>query len=165
MCGAGCDAYASATSNFASHKMLKQMNTSAISGWNRRVTWGSSGFWRPLQRPKRELARHRQSKEVSILWSHHEETRERDNARDNARCTQARKTTHGLDGQHQIRGQDSPWKSQSEWQKTETNWESTSMVWPIIGSRKNWTEQLSDCRSQIDDKLHTTYTGRISINK
>jgi len=26
---------------------------------------------------------------------------ERDNARNNARCTQARKTTRGLDGQHQ----------------------------------------------------------------
>jgi len=26
---------------------------------------------------------------------------ERDNARNNARCTQARRTTHGLDGQHQ----------------------------------------------------------------
>jgi len=26
---------------------------------------------------------------------------ERDNARNNARCTQARKTTHGLDVQHQ----------------------------------------------------------------
>ena len=26
---------------------------------------------------------------------------ERDNAMNNARCTQARKTTHGLDGQHQ----------------------------------------------------------------
>jgi len=38
-------------------------------------------------------------------WSHHEETRElpgeRDNARNNARCTLARKATHGLDGQHQ----------------------------------------------------------------
>ena len=49
--------------------------------------------------------RHRQSKEASILWSDHEETRElpgeRDNARNNARCTQARKATHGLDGQHQ----------------------------------------------------------------
>ena len=45
------------------------------------------------------------SKEASILWSHHEETwelsTERDNARNNARCMQARKTTHGLDGQHQ----------------------------------------------------------------
>jgi len=49
--------------------------------------------------------RHRESKQDSILWSHHEETRElpreRDNARNNARCTQARKTTQGLDGQHQ----------------------------------------------------------------
>ena len=52
---------------------------------------------------------HRQSKEASVLWSHvhshHEETRElrgeRDNAGNNARCTKARKTTHGLDGQHQ----------------------------------------------------------------
>jgi len=26
---------------------------------------------------------------------------ERDNARNNARCTQTRKTSHGLDGQHQ----------------------------------------------------------------
>ena len=47
---------------------------------------------------------HRQSKEASILWTH-EETRElpgeRDNARNNARCTQASKTMHGMDGQHQ----------------------------------------------------------------
>jgi len=38
-------------------------------------------------------------------WSHREETRElpgeRDNARNNFRCTQARKATHGLGGQHQ----------------------------------------------------------------
>jgi len=44
-------------------------------------------------------------KEANILWSHHEERRElpgeRDNARNNARCTQARKTMHSLDGQHQ----------------------------------------------------------------
>jgi len=48
---------------------------------------------------------HCQDKEASILWSHHEETRElpgeRDNARNSARCTQARKAMHGLDGQHQ----------------------------------------------------------------
>jgi len=49
--------------------------------------------------------RHRQSKEAIMLWSHHEETRElhgeRDNARNNATCSQVRKATHGLDGQHQ----------------------------------------------------------------
>ena len=28
-----------------------------------------------------------------------------------------------------------PWKSQSEWQRTEINGESTSMVWPTLGSR------------------------------
>ena len=48
---------------------------------------------------------HRQSKEGSILWTYQEETRElpgeRDSAENNARCTQARKATHGLDGQHQ----------------------------------------------------------------
>ena len=49
--------------------------------------------------------KHRQSKEDSLKWSHHEETRElpgeRDNVKNNARCTKARKATHGLDGQHQ----------------------------------------------------------------
>ena len=44
----------------------------------------------------------------SLYWLHvtyNKETRElpgeRDNARNNARCSHARKTTHGLDGQHQ----------------------------------------------------------------
>jgi len=50
---------------------------------------------------KRELLDTVKSEEASILWSHHDETRElpgeRNNARNNARCTQARKTTHGLD--------------------------------------------------------------------
>ena len=54
---------------------------------------------------KEGILRHCQSKEASILWSYHEEARElpgeRDNARNNARCTQARKATHGLDGQYQ----------------------------------------------------------------
>jgi len=63
-----------------------------------------SGFLTKLEL-RGKTVRHRQSKEASIPWSHCEETRElpgeRDNARNNARCTQARKTTHGLDGQHQ----------------------------------------------------------------
>jgi len=54
---------------------------------------------------KEGTVRHCQSKEASILWSQHDETRElpgeRDNARNNARCTKARKATHGLDGQHE----------------------------------------------------------------
>jgi len=33
------------------------------------------------------------------------------------------------------RGQDSPWKSQSERQRTEINGESTSTVWSTLGSR------------------------------
>jgi len=61
---------------------------------------GSQQSW-----SKEGTVRHRQSKEASMLWSHHEETRElpgeRDNATNNARCTQARKTMHSLDGQHQ----------------------------------------------------------------
>jgi len=32
-------------------------------------------------------------------------------------------------------GQDSPRKSRSEWQRTQINWESTSMVGPTLGSR------------------------------
>jgi len=44
--------------------------------------------------------------EARILWSHHEETRElpgeRDNARNSARCTQARKTA-GLPVEESLR--------------------------------------------------------------
>jgi len=58
---------------------------------------GSEQSW-----SKEGTVRQSQSKEASMLWSHHEETRElpgeRDNARNNARCMQARKTTRGLDG-------------------------------------------------------------------
>ena len=52
----------------------------------------------------------------------------------NARCTQARKTTHSLDGRHQDVDR-TPWNSQSEWQRTGINGESTSIVWPTLGSR------------------------------
>ena len=52
-----------------------------------------------------ELSDTVKGKKASILWLHHEETRElpgeRDNARNNARCTQASKITHGLGEQHQ----------------------------------------------------------------
>ena len=59
---------------------------------------------------------------------------ERDNARNNARCTQARKATHGLDGQHQdvdrtLRGR----VSQND--RERMNGESTFMVWPTLGLR------------------------------
>ena len=48
---------------------------------------------------KRELVDTVKARKLaSILWSHHEKKRElpgeRDNARNSARCTQARKTTH-----------------------------------------------------------------------
>jgi len=72
-----------------------------------RVSWAEKKTreWVLNKAGVEETVRNRQSKEASILWSHHEETRElpgeRVNARNNARCTQARKATHGLDGQHQ----------------------------------------------------------------
>ena len=60
-------------------------------------------------------------RESSILWSHHEETREfpqlpgkRDNARNTARV-HAGEEDHARPGwTTSRRGQDSPWKSQSE---------------------------------------------------
>ena len=59
------------------------------------VLWAPLRFWHGATR----------GLNPALLWSHHEETRElpgeRDNARNNARCTKARKATHGLDGQHQ----------------------------------------------------------------
>ena len=54
---------------------------------------------------KSELLDTVKARKLALLWLHHEETRElpgeRDNARNNARCTQTTKSTHGLDGQHQ----------------------------------------------------------------
>jgi len=40
------------------------------------------------------------SVKASILWSHHKLPDEKDNARNNARCTKAKKTMHGLDWPH-----------------------------------------------------------------
>jgi len=53
---------------------------------------------------------------------------EKDSARNNARCTQARKATHGLDGQHQ---DVTPRGRVSQNDRRGINGESTSMVWPI----------------------------------
>jgi len=90
---------------------------------------GSEQSW-----SKEGTVRHCQSKEASILWSHHEETRElpgeRDNARDTARCMQARKATRGLGGQHQDMDSTPVEKSV---RMREINGESMSMVWPTLG--------------------------------
>jgi len=55
---------------------------------------------------KRELLDTIKARKLSYYGSHHEETKElpgeRNSARNNARCTQARKTTRGLDRQHQV---------------------------------------------------------------
>jgi len=50
---------------------------------------------------KEGTVRHHQSKEASILWSHHEETRELPGEEIMQGTMQARKATNGLDGQHQ----------------------------------------------------------------
>ena len=96
----------------------------------------TSGFLTKLW-SKEGTVRHRQSKEASILWSHHEETRklpgERDNARNNARCMQARKTTHGLNEHQDV--DRTPRGTVNQNDRTEINGESTSMVWPTLGSR------------------------------
>ena len=59
----------------------------------------------------------------------------RDNARNNARCTKARKATHGLDGQHQDVDRTLSGRVSQNDKKTGINGESTSMVWPTLGSR------------------------------
>jgi len=88
--------------------------------------------------------------DVSMLWSHYEEIREltgeRDNARNNVRCTQARKTTHGLDGQHQtwtglpVEESVKMTENRDKWRKY------TSMVWRTLGSmtakEQNTTDRL-----------------------
>jgi len=59
---------------------------------------------------------------------------ERDNARNMPGAR--RRGSHARLGWTTSRlGQDSPWKSQSEWQRTEINGENTFMAWPTLGSR------------------------------
>jgi len=69
--------------------------------WVLKQSWSEEG-----------TVRHRQSKEASILWSHHEETKdlpgERDNARNNALQIHASEEGHALPGLTLRRGQDSP---------------------------------------------------------
>jgi len=86
--------------------------------------------------------------------SHHEETRElpgeRDNARNNARCTQARKAMQGLDGQHQdvdrtLRGRvNQNDREQGQMEKVRP-W---CGHWPTLGSRtakeQNKIERVSN---------------------
>jgi len=89
---------------------------------------------------KRELLDTVKTRKLAYYaWSHHEETRElpgeRDNARNNARCTQARQATTGLDGQHQDVDRTLRVRVNQNDRKTGINGESTSMVWPTLGSR------------------------------
>ena len=93
---------------------------------------------------------------ISHNTAHHKKTRElsgeRDNARNNARCTQARKTTHGLDGQHQDMDRTLRRRfNQLEWQRTEINGESrpTTMVWPTLESRTAKGQNRTEPRSPI----------------
>ena len=55
------------------------------------------------------------------------------------------------------RGQDCPWKRQSEWQRTGINGESTSMVWPTLGSRTA-KEQNRTCVLRLSGKYVRSQT-------
>jgi len=86
---------------------------------------------------------------------------ERDNARNNARCTEARKTTHGLGGQHQdVDRTPSGRVNQNDRGQTEKNGESTSMVWPTVGSRtaKEQNRQRERERERQTDRQTDRHT-------
>jgi len=82
---------------------------------------------------KEGTVRHCQSKEASILWSHHDETREllgkRDNTRKNARCTQAR----WMD--NISRWTVLPVEETVSMTEDKDSWRSTSMVLPTLRLR------------------------------
>ena len=87
---------------------------------------------------------------------------ERDNARNNARCTEARKTTHGLDGQHQdVDRTPSGRVNQNDRGQTEINGESTSMVWPTVGSRTGKEQNRQTDRDRQTDRQTGTPSHRI----
>jgi len=93
---------------------------------------------------------------------------ERDNARNKARCTQARKTTQEPGWTTSTLRQDSRWKSQSEWQRTGINGESTSMVWPTLRLRtvkeqKNIVNNMWSCRWQTGTSV-AVFTDKALYN-
>ena len=102
-----------------------------------------------------------------ILWSHHEETSELPGEKRQCKeqChVRAGEEDHARPGwTTSRRGQDSPWKSQSEWQTTEINGESTSMVWPTLGLRtakeQNIALVLTDVRRKIPGYLPSRRTS------
>ena len=95
------------------------------------------------------------SLQVVLYVQTRELPRERDNARNNARCTQARKTTHGLDGQHQDMDRTPCVRVSQNDRGQRKNGESTSMVWPTFRSRMakehNRTEQAR--RQELSQKF------------
>ena len=65
-------------------------------------------------------------------------------------------------------GQDSRWKSQSEWQRTGINGESTSMVWPTLRLRtvkeqKNIVNNMWSCRWQTGTSV-AVFTDKALYN-
>ena len=90
----GCRETARNLSNFMGYNDVFEANITSADVFSK--SWSKEG-----------TIRYRQSKEASILWSHNKKTRElpgesdKEGLRNNAWCTQARKTTHGLDGQQQ----------------------------------------------------------------
>jgi len=86
---------------------------------------------------------------------------ERNNARNNARCTQARKTTHGLDGQHQYVNMTLPGRVRMI--KDRDKWRTYVHGWPTLGSRtaKNRTEQNSAQNLRFIFDEHLTSSDQI----
>ena len=75
----------------------------------------------------------------------------KDNVSNNAKLTQARKTTYCLDGQHQDVDR-TPCGRVSQNDRTEINGESTSMVWPTLGLRMA-KRQNRTCNHQLECQL------------
>ena len=69
------------------------------------------------------------------MLSYHERTRklpgESNNSRNNVRCTQARKTPHGLDRQHQVTWSELPVDESVRMTEDRDKW----IVWPTLGLR------------------------------
>jgi len=106
---------------------------SQVSVLPKRLNVGSSRVLNKAGVKRQLLDAVKARKLYSILWSYHEETRElpeeRNNAKNNAKCTQARKSTHGLDRQHQDVDRTPCGRVNQNIRET------TSMVWPTLGPR------------------------------
>ena len=142
-------------------KILRVSRTAKVNKWvvGSWQSWGKEG-----------TDRHRQSKEATIQWGNKGVAWRKRQCKEQCQV-HAGEEDHARPGWTTLRrGQDSPWKSRSEWQRTGIKWRKyVHCAWPTLGSRttKDQGPDLQNILRQSYDylailpTLRSVYDGRL----